>query len=68
MRLECKFTRAASYQLKLSDLQQLERQAAADELPAFEVEFQGVYPHRRFIIIPDWVYKTLKAEAHKDQE
>jgi len=63
MRGECKLTRAASYGLKLADLMKLEKQASKGEIPVFEVEFQGVLPHRRYMILPFWAYETLMDEA-----
>jgi len=60
---ECKLTRAASYSLKLKDLMKLEGQAGKGELPVFDVEFQGVTPHKRYVILPEWVFDTLMEEA-----
>lgn len=60
---ECKFTRASSYSLKLTDLKKLESQAAANELPAFDVEFQSESPPKRYVILPEWAYETLMEES-----
>lgn len=60
---ECKFTRAASYTLKLADLKKLEAQAGSGELPAFDVEFQSESPAKRYVILPEWAYETLMHES-----
>jgi len=60
---ECKFTRAKSFSLKLSELLKLERQAGSGELPAFDIEFQGVSPHKRYVVLPEWVFDTLMEES-----
>lgn len=58
--VECKFTRAKSYRLKLEDLMKLESEAGANEAPVFEIEFHSVHPHRRYVVIPDWYYEHLE--------
>jgi len=63
MRGEAKFTRAASYTLKLEDLTKLETQARGDEFPIFEVEFQRANQKKRFVVMPGWVYDTLMDES-----
>jgi hypothetical protein len=66
---ECKLTRAASYRLKLEDLTKLEQQATKSELPVFEIEFQGVNPHKSYVVMPLWVYETLMSESgRRDDE
>jgi len=60
---ECKFTRAASYTLKLADLKKLEAQASSGELPVFDVEFQSEKPVKRYVIVPEWVFDTLMTES-----
>lgn len=54
--IECKLTRAKSYSLKLADLEKLERESHSGEKPALEIEFQGVYPHKRYVVLPGWLY------------
>lgn len=56
MSIECKLTRAKSYSLKLADLEKLEKEAHSGEKPALEIEFQGVYPHKRYVVLPGWLY------------
>lgn len=63
VRGECKLTRAASFTLRLSDLTKLERQATGDELPVFEIEFQGVHPHKSYVVLPLWAYEALMTES-----
>jgi hypothetical protein len=58
-RMECKLTRAKSYTLKLADLEKLEREAGLEK-PVFEIEFQGVYPHKRYAVIPGWLYDQFR--------
>lgn len=60
---ECKFTRAKSFSLKLEELMKLEKQAGSGELPAFDIEFQGINPHRRYVVLPEWVFDTLMEES-----
>ena len=60
---ECKITKAQSYSLKLKDLMTIERQAAGSELPVFDIEFDGVAPPRRYVVLPEWVYETLMTES-----
>jgi adenylate kinase len=47
----------------LKDLEKLEAQAGANELPVFDVEFQSRTPFRRYVILPEWVFDTLMAES-----
>lgn len=56
---ECKLTRAKSFSLKLADLEKIEREAASTETPLLEIEFQGVYPHKRYVVLPGWVFDSL---------
>lgn len=56
LRMECKFTRANSYSLRLNLLEKLEREATTGENPAFEIEFQGVHPPKRYVVLPGWLY------------
>lgn len=59
LRGECKETTAKSYTLKLAELLKLQREASTDELPLFEIEFQGVHPYQRFIILPDNAFVAM---------
>lgn len=54
-RVECKFTRASSFTLRLAELEKIEREAAPPEKPIFEIEFQGVSPNKRYAVIPGWL-------------
>ena len=54
--MECKLTRADSYSLRLDLLEKIEKECEQGEYPAFEIEFQGVYPPRRYVVIPGWLY------------
>jgi len=54
-RIECKLTRAKSFTLKLSDLEKIEKEAISPEKPIFEIEFQGITPHKRYAVIPGWL-------------
>jgi hypothetical protein len=58
-RMECKFTRAKSYSLKLEELKKIEREAGPGEQPVFEIEFQSVLPHERYVVLPGWLYDHL---------
>lgn len=59
-RMECKLTRAKSFTLKLAELEKLEREVSAGEVPVFEIEFQGVHPHKRYVVIPGWLYDQFR--------
>lgn len=61
-RVECKLTRAKSFTLKLSELQKIEAEASPPEKPIFEIEFQGVHPHKRYAVIPGWLLDQLLEE------
>lgn len=63
VRVECKFTRAKSFTLKLEDLLKLEREKAGDEHPVFEIEFQCEKPFKRYVVIPQWLYSHLTEEG-----
>lgn len=56
LRMECKLTRANSYSLRLDLLQKIEREATTGEKPVFEIEFQGVFPAKRYVVLPGWLY------------
>jgi len=59
MRGECKFTRAASFSLKLEELRKIEQEAAAGEVPVFEIEFQTGFPSRRYVVLPGWAFDQM---------
>jgi len=61
-RMECKLTRSKSFSLKLSELEKIEREASSGEKPVFEIEFQGVYPHKRYVVLPGWLYDQLTGD------
>jgi ribosomal protein L44E len=66
-RMECKFTRAKSYSLKLEELKKIEQEAGPGEQPVFEIEFQGVYPHERYVVLPGWLYDHLDSLQKGDE-
>jgi len=55
IRLECKFTEADSYTLKLEDLLKLRKQAIKGglEQPIFQLEFKGGAYKAKYAIVPD---------------
>jgi len=61
LRGECKFTRHAQYALKLEELRKIELEAAAGELPVFEIEFQVSPPFKRYVVLPGWAFDQLYA-------
>jgi hypothetical protein len=66
LRMECKTTTKKSFTLKLSELEKLEGEATSGENPVFEIEFSGVHPSRRFVVLPGWLYDhyaTLAGDA-----
>lgn len=63
IRVECKFTRAKSFTLKLEELKKLEREKTGDEHPVFEIEFQAEKPFKRYVVIPQWLYSHLVGEG-----
>ena len=56
---ECKLTRAKSFSLKLNELLKLEKEATGMELPLFEIEFQGVSPKRRYVVLRAEDYASI---------
>lgn len=62
MRGECKFTRASSFSLKLSELVKLEKEATSAETPIFEVQFQSVHPVKTYVVLPAKNYQSLIEE------
>lgn len=56
VRIECKCTTAESFRLKLEDLMKIERAGESGENPILEIEFQGVHPKRRYVVLPGWLY------------
>lgn len=67
IRMECKFTRAKSFSLKLEELMKIEGEANANEKPVFEIEFQGVHPPRRYVVLPGYVWDQLRGDHEDDQ-
>lgn len=53
---ECKCTTRKSFTLKLADLMKIENASHAGENPIMEIEFQGVSPKKRFVVLPGWLY------------
>lgn len=56
---ECKFTRSKEYKLKLDELMKIESEAKGPEIPFMEVEFQGVFPHKRFVVLDSRHFEAL---------
>jgi hypothetical protein len=67
VRMECKLTRSNSYSLKLADLQKIEKEATTGEHPIFEIEFQGVHPRKRYVVLPGWLYDSLSGKEIHDK-
>jgi hypothetical protein len=73
-RQECKFTLARQYSLKLADLQKIKQEAIGDEIPFLEIEFQGVTPHERYVVLRECdlrgllktqeLYRVLRTEEN----
>lgn len=63
LRGECKETTRKSFSLKVEELMKIEKEARGDELPLFEVEFQGVFPRRTYAIVPASQYQALRDEV-----
>jgi len=62
VRAECKLTRAKSFNLKLSDLEKIEGEASGEEMPLLHLEFQGVSPHKKYVVLPYWAFQSLMEE------
>jgi rubredoxin len=62
MRGECKFTRSGSFSLKLAELLKVEQEAVGSETPLFEVEFQGVHPRKKYVVLRAEDYVALRDE------
>jgi hypothetical protein len=52
-----------SFSLKLETLMKLEREADTAEMPLLEIEFQGVHPFKRYVVLPEWVFTSLKERS-----
>jgi hypothetical protein len=59
LRGEAKETTKKSFSLKIAELEKLEKEARGGELPLFMIEFQGVHPHKRYVVMPEWVALSL---------
>jgi len=59
LRGEAKETTKKSFSLKLEELEKLEKEARGGEMPLFMVEFQGVHPFKRYVVMPEWVALSL---------
>jgi hypothetical protein len=57
---EMKETTRASFSLKLETLMKLEKEADTAEVPLLEIEFQGVHPFKRYVVLPEWAFTSLK--------
>jgi len=58
-RAECKLTRKKSYSLKLAEMEKIEKEAFYDEIPFLQLEFQGVHPHKKYVVMPYWAFRSL---------
>jgi hypothetical protein len=58
-RAELKETIKKSFSLKLDVLEKIEREATGSEDPLLEIEFQGVFPHKRYVVLPDHAYESM---------
>ena len=69
-RAELKETIKKSFSLKLETLEKIEREATGLEDPFLEVEFQCVFPHKRYVVLPDWVFESMinRLEARNGTE
>lgn len=68
LRGECKFTTRKSFSVKLEELLKIKGEARGGELALFEVEFQGVKPHQRFIVLHDNDYQDMRNELEQLRE
>lgn len=64
-RVEVKETTAKSYSLKLETLLKLEKEATCGEMPIFQIEFQGIYPYKRYEVLTAGTLENLIAENEK---
>ena len=60
---ECKLTRAKSYSLKLDHLLKVEKEAEGDEVPLLEIQFDGVHPPRRYVVLRSLDYEALRGDT-----
>lgn len=60
---EMKETIKKSYSLKLETMMKLEKEADTGELPFLEIEFQGTHPFRRYVVLPEWAFASLKERS-----
>jgi len=59
---ECKFTRARSFRLKLDELLKIEKESRGTEIPFMEIEFQGVFPVKRYVVIEASSFEAITGE------
>lgn len=62
-RIECKYTTKKSYSIKLDELLKIEGEASAGELSLLHLEFQGVSPSKRYVILREDDYQSLMEDA-----
>lgn len=63
---ELKETTRKSFSVKLDILEKIEKECEGGQHPFLEVEFQGVFPHKRYVVLPDWVFKWLKELSEEE--
>lgn len=68
LRGECKHTVGRSISVRLDDLLKLERESRGAEQPLFELEFQGVFPHKRYVVLSEGQYLTLIDDGRRDDD
>ena len=69
IRLECKFTEADSYTLKLEDLLKLRKQAIKGglERPIFQIEFKGKFK-AKYAVVEDYTLEEMSLETWKETD
>lgn len=65
---ECKHTINKSFTLKLAELLKTEKESRAGELVLFEIEFQGVYPFKRYVVLEEGQFQAMQDELTRLRE
>lgn len=55
--IECKCTTKNTFSIGPKLIEKVERETREGEVPAVEVEFQGIFPKKRLYVLPEWAFQ-----------
>ena len=67
VRVECKYTDAASFSLKAADLEKVAEHAAGNQIPLFFVEFRKA-GNSYYVVPEDWFLQLMEAWRAQNQD